>query len=710
MLWVLCAMCAVILAPCPAAQAVEIDGEPPSAPSNLTATPEIEGVRLSWHASQDNVGVDGYLIYRDGLRIDGLSGKDTSIVDSFGAAGEHAYVVYAEDKTGNLSVPSGPANATLGPIEGPACASGSCAVSFWSSGAEASWAVPAGVGQANFSVEGAQGGGSTPATDLGGFGARVEATLGPLSVGEEAIVSVGGMGESPAEGGAGGFGGGGNGTLGAGGGGYSSVKLGSTLMLLAGGGGGSGAPGFDMSAEEPLLGGAGGEGGQYGTPGLDGTATQASGATLGGGGGGKGSDEDGAGGAGGELSGSSGCAGAAPGASGASGSSLAGGGEAPGGGAGGGGGYIGGGQGGGGASDECGSKAASGGGGGGSSFATPGLTAVFGNGVKRGHGRVSIAYSNPIAATTHNYTVRPGVQRMVLARFGVLRRASRPEGVPLTASVLVSPLHGSLNLEEDGSFTYLPNADYLGVDSFTFKLTDPWGDYATGQANLTIAAPPTALISSPGGGGSYVVGQSVPTGFSCHEGKGGTGMSSCTDSNGVETRSGGSGHLDTSTPGTHKYTVTALSNDLLTGSTSIEYTVTAKPEPQVSLEGPAPEPAKPPLGIELSHGRESLRELLRTGRLVVSAAVTREAKVVLAGKARLVSSAKREGAAKAVTVFKETSVGFGEPGEREMALTLSKRGREALRTLPEVRLAITGKATDAAREKAMRTVVFILRR
>lgn len=65
---------------------------------------------------------------------------------------------------------------------------------------------------------------------------------------------------------------------------------------------------------------------------------------------------------------------------------------------------------------------------------------------------------------------------------------------------------------------------------------------------------------------------------------------------------------------------------------------------------------------------------------------------------------------KAVRVFKDTSIGFGEPGERETVLTLSKRGREALRALPAVRLTIIGRATDAAREMAKRTVVLTLRR
>ena len=281
---------------------VERDEEPPTAPTELTATPEVDGVSLEWEASDDDFAIERYVVFRDGSEI--ATTTHNELLDSSPAAGEHAYLVYAEDREENKSDASEPVTATLSEMEGPYCESGTCTVSFWHTGAPATWTVPPGVVKAKFTVEGAEGGGEIPAARS--QGGRAVATLASLSPGEQLGLTVGGVGLTDAAGGSGGFGGGGEGMLGAGGGGYSSVSRGPTPTLLAGGGGGAGLAGFNASTSVVPGGGSGGSGGEAAS-GSAGLATLSQEATLGGGAGGASGESGGAGGSGGMVSGTSAC-------------------------------------------------------------------------------------------------------------------------------------------------------------------------------------------------------------------------------------------------------------------------------------------------------------------------------------------------------------------------------------------------------------------
>ena len=60
-----------------------------------------------------------------------------------------------------------------------------------------------------------------------------------------------------------------------------------------------------------------------------------------------------------------------------------------------------------------------------------------------------------------------------------------PEGQALTYTLIRSPRRGDVILHEDGSFTYTPRKNKVGVDSFVFTATDPAGNVSR-EATVTI--------------------------------------------------------------------------------------------------------------------------------------------------------------------------------------------------------------------------------
>jgi len=95
--------------------------------------------------------------------------------------------------------------------------------------------------------------------------------------------------------------------------------------------------------------------------------------------------------------------------------------------------------------------------------------------------------NNPPVAVDDAYTTDEDTVLNVAAP-GVLENDSDPDGDPITAVLQTGPANGSLALLGDGSFTYTPNPDFNGVDSFTYVAND--GELDSNVATVTITVQP----------------------------------------------------------------------------------------------------------------------------------------------------------------------------------------------------------------------------
>jgi VCBS repeat-containing protein len=71
---------------------------------------------------------------------------------------------------------------------------------------------------------------------------------------------------------------------------------------------------------------------------------------------------------------------------------------------------------------------------------------------------------------------------------GVLDNDTDVEGDALTAALDSGPLHGDLTLNADGSFSYTPDADWNGVDTFSYHAFD--GQAASNTVTVTLTVDP----------------------------------------------------------------------------------------------------------------------------------------------------------------------------------------------------------------------------
>ncbi|MEM5011048.1 Ig-like domain-containing protein [Niallia taxi] len=101
-------------------------------------------------------------------------------------------------------------------------------------------------------------------------------------------------------------------------------------------------------------------------------------------------------------------------------------------------------------------------------------------------------------AVDDTYTLNEDEQLKVNAAVGVLANDIDPENKELTATVTTNPENGKLTFNEDGSFQYVPSANFVGKDRFAYKASD--GNSTTEAKTVTINVLPVndAPVSKDG--------------------------------------------------------------------------------------------------------------------------------------------------------------------------------------------------------------------
>jgi VCBS repeat-containing protein len=101
-------------------------------------------------------------------------------------------------------------------------------------------------------------------------------------------------------------------------------------------------------------------------------------------------------------------------------------------------------------------------------------------------------------AVNDSYSLAEDGQLSVDAANGLLKNDTDASGKSLTVAVAAPPLHGGLTLNSDGSFLYVPVADFSGADSFTYQAGNG-DDVATATVSVSVTAvndPPQAAADT----------------------------------------------------------------------------------------------------------------------------------------------------------------------------------------------------------------------
>ena len=107
-------------------------------------------------------------------------------------------------------------------------------------------------------------------------------------------------------------------------------------------------------------------------------------------------------------------------------------------------------------------------------------------------------------ANPDSYSTNKNTTLIVPVADGVLSDDIDVDDDTLSALLVSGPTNGTLSLNSDGSFTYMPNTNFFGTDAFSYKANDGSVDSNEAVVTLAVNVPPVAkndVIERTGAGG-----------------------------------------------------------------------------------------------------------------------------------------------------------------------------------------------------------------
>lgn len=113
---------------------------------------------------------------------------------------------------------------------------------------------------------------------------------------------------------------------------------------------------------------------------------------------------------------------------------------------------------------------------------------------------IAVSGANEVpTATDDTYVTVEDTVLSAPAAAGLLANDVDPEGDPLSVTLVAGPSSGTVTLAANGSFVYTPNANFVGTDSFRYRVSD--GALVSGVATVVISVAPENVAPTAAGGG-----------------------------------------------------------------------------------------------------------------------------------------------------------------------------------------------------------------